>query len=97
MKENHLLAYKRKGNPYGPAAHDRSITTDTPDVMWGTDATSTLTLEGPATIFIAVDHHTQSVLAFMQHEKVTALKHSNPFDKAFDVPLVSSHRIVQKD
>jgi len=40
-------------------AHDGTILTARPDVMWGTDATSCLTRrEGTATIFIAIDHCT---------------------------------------
>ena len=58
MREGQMLAHHRKGNPHGPRAHDRRIVTDAPDVMWGTDATGTLTREGPATVFITVEHYT---------------------------------------
>ena len=59
MRAAGLLAPTRVGHAHGPAAHDGTIITDRPDVMWGTDATSCLTrTEGPATIFIAVDHCT---------------------------------------
>lgn len=53
-----LLAPTRVGQPHGPKAHDGTIIPDRPDAMWGTDATSSLTDEGTATIFIAVDHYT---------------------------------------
>ena len=57
MREADLLAPTRVGRAHGPAAHDGTIITDRPDVMWGTDATSCVTrLEGMATVFIAVDH-----------------------------------------
>ena len=57
MREHGLLAPSRVGNPRGPKAHDRTITTERVDVMWGTDMTSTWTLgEGQACIFVAVDH-----------------------------------------
>lgn len=57
MRENHLLAPTSSGAPHGPAAHDGTITTELPDVMWGTDGTATVTIEdGTATIFVAVDH-----------------------------------------
>jgi len=57
MREAELLAPTRVGRAHGPAAHDGTIITDRPDVMWGTDATSCFTrLEGMATIFVAVDH-----------------------------------------
>jgi putative transposase len=53
-----LLAPTRVGQPHGPKAHDGTIIPDRPDAMWGTDATSALTAEGTATIFVAVDHFT---------------------------------------
>nr|WP_306341651.1 IS3 family transposase [Myxococcus xanthus] len=59
MREAGLLAPGRARRVLGPRNHDGSITTDRPDVMWGTDATCTVTTsEGQATVFIAVDHGT---------------------------------------
>jgi putative transposase len=58
MRAAGLLAPTRVGPPHGPKAHDGTIIPDRPDGMWGTDATSSLTGEGTATIFIAVDHYT---------------------------------------
>ncbi len=58
MREAGLLAPTRIGQPHGPRAHDGTIIPERPDVMWGTDATAGWTEEGPATIFIAVDHYT---------------------------------------
>lgn len=59
MRENKLLAPGRPKRVLGPRAHDGTIVTDAPNVMWGTDATTVLTLdEGNATVFIAVDHCT---------------------------------------
>jgi putative transposase len=58
MRAANLLAPARIGQPRGPAAHDGTIIPDRPDGMWGTDATSCLTGEGTATIFLAVDHFT---------------------------------------
>ena len=56
MRENGLLAPHRVRK--GPdKAHDGSITTETVNVMWGTDMTQTVTLtEGVAYVFVAVDH-----------------------------------------
>ncbi len=49
MREHHLQAPRRGGNAHGPEAHDGTITTEEPDVMWGTDMTTTVTTgEGPA-------------------------------------------------
>ena len=59
MRVAGLLAPTRVGHAHGPAAHDGTIITERPDVMWGADATSCLTrTEGTATLFIAVDHCT---------------------------------------
>jgi putative transposase len=57
MRENQLLspsrqAVTRPGNP-----HDGTIVTDTPNQMWGTDGTATVTQQdGQVTIFAAIDH-----------------------------------------
>ncbi len=59
MREASLLAPTRAGHAHGPKAHDGTITTERPDQMWGSDATGTLTGEGQASVFIAVDHCTQ--------------------------------------
>jgi len=57
MRQANLLAPTRVGTAHGPKAHDGTLVTQRPNEMWGTDATSCLTTrEGPATIFVAVDH-----------------------------------------
>jgi putative transposase len=56
MREAQLLAPTRVGHAHGPKAHDGTITTAQPDQMWGMDATSCLTREGTATVFVVVDH-----------------------------------------
>ena len=56
MRENDLLGPSRVGSPRGPRSHDGSIIPDTVDTMWGTDLTSTITGEGQAAVFVAVDH-----------------------------------------
>ena len=59
MREHDLQAPHRVGHAHGPKAHDGTITTDAPDVMWGTDMTATVTIgEGSAFVFVAVDHCT---------------------------------------
>ena len=47
MREQGLQAPQRVGHPHGPKAHDGTIITNQPDVMWGTDATTTVTVEEP--------------------------------------------------
>ena len=56
MREAKLLAPTRLGHAHGPQAHDGTIITEAPDQMWGMDATSCLTREGNATVFVVVDH-----------------------------------------
>ena len=57
MREHALQAPQRAGHAHGPKAHDGTITTEAPDVMWGTDMTATVTgTEGAAFVFVAVDH-----------------------------------------
>ena len=58
MRAHGLSAPHHPRRTRGNKAHDRRITTDMPDEIWGTDATSVLTLSGTATIFLAVDHCT---------------------------------------
>ena len=44
MREHDLQAPQRAGHAHGPKAHDGTITTEAPDVMWGTDMTATVTV-----------------------------------------------------
>lgn len=75
MREANLLAPSRALRVLGPRNHDGTITTSAPDVMWGTDATSTFTLDqGQATVFVVVDHCTDELLG------VHAAKIGNRFE-----------------
>jgi putative transposase len=56
MRQYTLLAPARTGPARGPRTHDGTIIPDTVDTMWGTDLTATWTGEGPAAVFIAIDH-----------------------------------------
>jgi transposase InsO family protein len=59
MREASLLAPTRARRELGPRVHDGTIIPDRPNAMWGTDATSTMTIEdGQVTVFIGVDHFT---------------------------------------
>lgn len=59
MRENSLLSPQRAAEQVARHAHDGTITTEAPDVMWGTDMTETRTLlDGKAYVFISVDHCT---------------------------------------
>jgi len=57
MRENNLLAPGRMGQAHASKVHDGSIKTERINDMWGTDMTTTLTMdEGTASIFFAIDH-----------------------------------------
>jgi putative transposase len=56
MREHHLLAPARVGGPRGSRSHDGTIIPEALDTMWGTDLTTTITGEGQAAVFVAVDH-----------------------------------------
>ena len=63
MRLNGLLAPRRLGPPNGNPAHDGTIITDRPDVMWGTDGTRFYTEEdGWCWFFGAIDHHLAEVV-----------------------------------
>ena len=56
MREHGLLAPSRVGAPRGPRSHDGTIIPEAVDVMWGTDLTTTVTGDGQAAVFVALDH-----------------------------------------
>jgi transposase InsO family protein len=57
MREGGLLAPLRAGSPCGPRGDDGTIIPDAVDIMCGTDLTTTVTGQGQAALFVAVDHH----------------------------------------
>lgn len=74
MREHGLQAPQRAGHAHGPKAHDGTIVTPRPDMMWGTDITTTVTTdEGLAHVFVAVDHCTCECVG------IHAAKHGNRF------------------
>jgi transposase InsO family protein len=78
MREASLLAPTRMGTAHGPKAHDGTITTDAPDVMWGTDVTGCLTDEGQASVIIAVDHCTQECVGIHATLRATRFEVLDP-------------------
>ena len=73
-----LLAPTRVGRPHGPKAHDGTIIPERPDAMGGTDATTSWTPEGVATIFIAVDHYTAACLGIHAARRGTRFEALEP-------------------
>lgn len=75
MRENALLAPQRAAHVLGPRNHDGTIITDRPDEMWGTDLTSTQTIEdGQVAVFVAIDHCTSECVG------IHAAKRANRFE-----------------
>jgi transposase InsO family protein len=75
MRENGLLAPPKARRVLGPRTHDGTITTEAPDVMWGTDATATYTaVDGYVTVFAAVDHCTSECVG------IHVAKHGSRFE-----------------
>jgi putative transposase len=65
MREHGLLAPQRVGHPHGDPAHAGTITTERPNVMWGTDATRFYTeREGWCWFFGAIDHASDDIVGW---------------------------------
>jgi putative transposase len=78
MRENNLLAPTRAGSPRGPRHHDGTIIPDTLDMMWGTDLTTTITGEGQAAVFVAVDHCSAECVGIHAHAWATRFQALEP-------------------
>jgi transposase InsO family protein len=75
MRQHGLQAPQRVGHPHGPKAHDRTILTERPDELWGTDMTTTVTTEeSQVCVFVAVDHCTAECIG------IHAAKSGNRFE-----------------
>src|SRR5436309_12482109 len=61
-----------------PATDDGAIIPDTVDAMWGTDLTTTITGEGQATVFIAVDHCAAECIGIHAHRQATRFQALEP-------------------
>ena len=69
----------REGHAHGPKAHDGTITTEAPDVMWGTDMTATVTVaEGAAFVFVAVDHCATACIGLHAAKRGTRVEAREP-------------------
>jgi hypothetical protein len=80
MREHGRLAPSRATRVWGPRHHDGTLLPEAPDRMWGTDATTTFTLEaGQVTVFIAVDPFTAAGVVSMRLRWATA---SRPWSRS---------------
>jgi len=65
MRENRLLAPVRRLHEHGSKAHDGTIVTAAPLVMWGTDGARFETIDdGWCWVFVAVDHFNDEVVGW---------------------------------
>ncbi len=78
MRQSNLLAPTRAGSPRGPRNHDGTIIPDTVDAMWGTDLTTTITREGQAAVFIAIDHCSAECVGIHAHARATRFQALEP-------------------
>ena len=78
MRQSNLLAPTRAGSPRGPRNHDGTIIPDTLDTMWGTDLTTTITGEGQAAVFVAVDHCSAECVGIHAHARATRFQALEP-------------------
>jgi putative transposase len=78
MRQNDLLAPTRAGAPRGPRNHDGTIIPDRVDTMWGTDLTTTITGEGQAAVFVAVDHCSAECVGIHAHARATRFQALEP-------------------
>jgi putative transposase len=78
MRTHDLLAPSRLGSARGPRYHDGTFIPETVDTMWGTDLTTTLTGEGPAAVFIAVDHCSAECAGIHAHARATRFEALEP-------------------
>jgi transposase InsO family protein len=81
MRENQLQVPVTR-HERGPQAHDRTIVTQRPDEMWGTDATGAMTRQGMATIFFVIDHCTAECLGIHAARRGTRFEALEPLRQA---------------
>ena len=102
MRQHDLLAPTRVGLPRGPRSHDGTILPATVDTMWGADLTTTITGEGQAAVFVAVDHCSAECVGIHADARATRFQalepirqgvrqHFGGFDKAVAGGLAVRH------
>lgn len=83
MRENGLLAPSRPQRVLGPHSHEGTITTEEPNLMWGTDLTATVTTgEGTAAVFVAVDHCNSECVGIHAADQATRFEALEPIRQA---------------
>jgi putative transposase len=79
LREHQLLAPSRLPEAVRSNPHEGTIITETPNQMWGTDATATFTeAEGSVTVFAAIDHCTAECVGMYAVKKATRFEALEP-------------------
>jgi transposase InsO family protein len=79
MRAAGLLAPNRVGGARGPRTHDGTIIPTTPNTLWGTDLTSTVTTDdGQVAVFVAIDHATAELVGVHAAKRATRYEALEP-------------------
>jgi putative transposase len=79
LRQHQLLSPARQPEPVRGNPHEGTIVTESPDRMWGTDATATSTeAEGNVTIFAAIDHCTAECVGIHAVKKASRFEALEP-------------------
>lgn len=79
LRQHQLLSPARQPEPVQTNPHEGTIVTESPDQMWGTDATATSTeAEGTVTIFAAIDHCTAECVGIHAVKKASRFEALEP-------------------
>ena len=79
LREHQLLSPSRQPTPMRSHPHEGTIVTESPNQMWGTDATATFTdAEGAVTVFAAIDHCTAECVGIHVVKRATRFEALEP-------------------
>jgi putative transposase len=83
MRENQLLSPARMAEPVRTNLHEGRIIAESPNQIWGTDATATFTeQEGAVTIFAAIDHCSADCVGIHAVKKASRFEALEPIRQA---------------
>jgi len=79
LRQERLLSPARQPDTPAGNPHEGTIVTETPNRMWGTDATATFTdAEGTVTVFAAIDHCSADCVGIHAVKKATRFEALEP-------------------
>jgi hypothetical protein len=82
MHEHYLLVPSWTGPAGRSCNHDGTIIPEMSDTLWSSDKTTGWTAEGPATGFVAVDHHSAECVGIHASRQGTRFKALEPLRQA---------------